>query len=261
MAKLALCIGINDYPGTGSDLSGCVNDMLDWSAALGARGFDVRQLRDGEATKDAMVASIERLVADGKSGDTLLLTYSGHGSWIPDRSGDEPDGRDECLCPHDIAQNRPLVDDQLLELFSARAPKTRLVFISDSCHSGSVSRAAPPIVGDDAPQRIRFLPPTRFLGAAEAAVAERLARPVASGRPRHAALLLSGCRDTEYSYDARFNGRANGAFTYCALKSLKANMSYRDWYRAIREHLPSSSYPQSPNLYASESWKDWPALG
>ncbi len=28
MAKKALCIGINDYPGTGSDLAGCVNGAL-----------------------------------------------------------------------------------------------------------------------------------------------------------------------------------------------------------------------------------------
>ncbi|WP_349769079.1 caspase family protein, partial [Zoogloea sp.] len=26
MSKKALCIGINDYPGTQNDLSGCVND-------------------------------------------------------------------------------------------------------------------------------------------------------------------------------------------------------------------------------------------
>jgi hypothetical protein len=29
MAKKVLCIGINDYPGTDSDLSGCVNDAND----------------------------------------------------------------------------------------------------------------------------------------------------------------------------------------------------------------------------------------
>ena len=34
--KLALCIGINDYPGTDSDLSGCVNDANDWAANLDA---------------------------------------------------------------------------------------------------------------------------------------------------------------------------------------------------------------------------------
>ena len=31
MGKKALCIGINDYPGTGMDLRGCVNDADDWA--------------------------------------------------------------------------------------------------------------------------------------------------------------------------------------------------------------------------------------
>jgi len=37
MAKKALCIGINDYPGTQNDLSGCVNDANDWAAEWGTR--------------------------------------------------------------------------------------------------------------------------------------------------------------------------------------------------------------------------------
>jgi hypothetical protein len=34
MAKTALCIGINDYPGTANDLSGCINDAQDWANTL-----------------------------------------------------------------------------------------------------------------------------------------------------------------------------------------------------------------------------------
>ena len=45
---------------------------------------------------------------------------------------------------------------------------------------------------------------------------------VLAGRPRHAALLMSGCQDLEYSYDARFGDRPNGAFTYYFLKELDA---------------------------------------
>ena len=33
MANRALCVGINDYPGTNMDLAGCVNDAKDWQAA------------------------------------------------------------------------------------------------------------------------------------------------------------------------------------------------------------------------------------
>ena len=45
MDKRALCIGINDYPGTGSDLAGCVNDANDWAEALAGRGFEVAACR------------------------------------------------------------------------------------------------------------------------------------------------------------------------------------------------------------------------
>ena len=33
MANRALCVGINNYPGTNMDLAGCVNDANDWQAS------------------------------------------------------------------------------------------------------------------------------------------------------------------------------------------------------------------------------------
>lgn len=59
MARRALCIGINDYPGTDSDLSGCVNDAHDWGAMLQARGFTVSTLLDAQATRAAMHGAID----------------------------------------------------------------------------------------------------------------------------------------------------------------------------------------------------------
>ena len=41
MSKRALCMGINNYPGTHMDLSGCVNDARDWAAELTVRGSAV----------------------------------------------------------------------------------------------------------------------------------------------------------------------------------------------------------------------------
>ena len=48
MAKTALCIGINNYPGTHMDLQGCINDAQDWAAELATRGFTVTQLIDSK---------------------------------------------------------------------------------------------------------------------------------------------------------------------------------------------------------------------
>ena len=71
MSKKALCIGINDYPGTQNDLSGCVNDANDWAAALAARGFAVTKLLDAQATKAAMVSAISGLVGGAAAGCRL----------------------------------------------------------------------------------------------------------------------------------------------------------------------------------------------
>lgn len=270
MGKTALCIGINDYPGTGSDLAGCANDAHDWGAALRARGFRVATLLNKEATGKGMRQAIRGILDGAKSGDSIVIQYSGHGSFVPDEDGDEPDGTDECLCPHDIEAKGPITDDELFEIYSARQPGVRLIMISDSCHSGTVARFAPIVTpptmrGRRAPQRkVRFLPPATFLSKRDRErLGARRALRASSPPGRNGALLLAGCQDTEYSYDAYFEGRPNGAFTYVALRmlaSLPSKATYRDWYRAIRGVLPSQQYPQSPNLYGSSSMKDWRVL-
>jgi hypothetical protein len=261
--RLALCIGINDYPGTGNDLAGCCNDAEDWAAALIARGFEIRKLLDSAASGAAIRAGIRELLTRSAADDAVVITYSGHGTWLPDRDGDEPDHRDEALCPHDVAQNGPLLDDELHELFSLAAPGVRAVLISDSCHSGTLTRLNHPI--GDAVRRARFLPPSAFLRPPAAPTRPSIPRTDdrRATAPRSAALLLAGCRDAEYSYDATFDGRPNGAFTYVALTALatlSSTATYGDWLHAIRDRLPSQDYPQTPGLQASQAQLTWPVL-
>ncbi len=275
MSKRALCIGINDYPGTANDLAGCVNDARDWADVLDKRGFSVTTLLDGAATKAGMVAAIQDLIGSAVRGDSLVITYSGHGTFVPDASGDEPDGQDEGLCPYDIGQGAVLLDDEIHALFAARGPGVKIVLISDSCHSGTVIRWGGPDPDSDAP-RARFLPPAAWMPA------ERLPRSASGGsltrvhpgRPVQSAwtnalslgegdLLMAGCRDTEYSYDARFAGRPNGAFTYYALKTLRtlpAGATYGNWYTAIRNYLPAASYPQTPQILGGKAQRRFKVL-
>jgi hypothetical protein len=263
--KRALCVGINNYPGVDSDLSGCVNDANDWKAALQGCGYTVATLFDGDAKRQNVLDALTKLVGSGKSGDSLVFTFSGHGSWIPDTNGDESDQRDEMLCPHDIAKNQYLLDDDLAQVFGRKADGVRLFFISDSCHSGSVSRFAPPLFPDAATlvPKPRFLPPYAFVKDAKMRKQlDRVAGIVGSAgatRQKYPALLLAGCRDKEYSYDANFGGKPNGAFTYFALHALKKNpKTPRAWMTLVRKNLPSSIHPQSPQLYGSTKAKDGP---
>jgi hypothetical protein len=271
MAKCALCIGINDYPGTDSDLDGCVNDANDWAAAFHGRGFTVKKLLNRQATGKAMRTAIADLVTGAAKGDLVVVQYSGHGSFVPDEDGDEPDGIDECLCPHDVRTHGPITDDEMFELYSDHKPGVRILMISDSCNSGTVAKFAPILTpptakGKGAPRRtVRFLPPGAYLSRRDMAkLGVRRAIRRSSPPGRYAGLLMAGCQDTESSWDAYFQGRPNGAFTFVALrvlKSLSARATYRDWYRAIRRELPSRQYPQTPNLYGSTSMKRWRVLG
>jgi hypothetical protein len=274
MAKHALCIGINNYPGTHMDLSGCVNDAKDWSAELASRGFKVTQLIDSAATKAAMVDGFKTVIGEAAGGDTVVITFSGHGTYVPDLNGDEIDGLDEALCPHDIQTGGgALLDDEVHTLFAARKPGVRLVLISDSCHSGTVTRAAlDPDVTDDVP-RPRFLPMGNWMPAdqlprgssGKPLTSVRVtsgASPFASAMDRGASdLLLAGCKEGPnfFSYDARIQGRPTGAFTYYALKTLKilpAGATYADWHAAITpKYLPSVTYPQSPQIVGSPAAK------
>ena len=270
MARKALCIGINNYPGTDMDLAGCVNDAKDWSAELGARGFTVSQLLDAAATKAAMVAGFRDVIGRAAKGDLVVISFSGHGTFVPDDNGDESDGFDEGLCPFDLQTGgQALLDDEIHQMFAARKAGVRLLLISDSCHSGTVTRAAvDPDVSDDVP-RPRFLPMGNWLppdklprGASGKPVASVAvtsgASPFAGAMSKGIGdLLMSGCKEgaNNFSYDARIKGRPCGAFTYYALKTLKSlppGATYADWAAAITpKFLPSASYPQTPQLVGS----------
>ncbi|NLF53504.1 MAG: caspase family protein [Thauera phenolivorans] len=263
MAKNALCIGINDYPGTDGDLAGCVNDAHDWAAALRQRGFEVRQLLDHEATLAAMTEAIASLIGAARTGDTLVITYSGHGTWVEDTDGDEPDARDEGLCPHDIASAGPLLDDDIHRLFDARAAGVRLVLISDSCHSGSVTRGDEADLDPGGP-RARFLPPAAWMKAGTLPRVARASSLTLVGGLRQAGgdLLLAGCRDEEFSWDTAFGGRPNGAFSFYALKTLAQDkpQTYEEWFAAIRRYLPSTRLPQEPQIFGTRSARRVPVL-
>src|SRR5262245_52357013 len=139
MAKRALCVGINNYPGTGDDLDGCVNDAKAWAALFTDHydftKSDVKVLLNKEATHRAMIKALEQLLTGARHGDVLVFANSSHGTYVADTDGDEP-GYDEALCPYD-AKERLLVDDELRELFANIPDGVRMTVILDSCFSGT----------------------------------------------------------------------------------------------------------------------------
>jgi hypothetical protein len=58
---------------------------------------------------------------------------------VPDENNDEGDGADETWC----LQDRQFLDDELFQHFRLFKPGVRIIVISDSCHSGTVTKDIP----------------------------------------------------------------------------------------------------------------------
>ena len=263
MAKRAFCVGINDYPYDGSDLNGCVNDANAWADLLinhfDFASTDVKVITDQEATKANMIAGIKDLLAGSKSGDVLVFTNSSHGSYIADQSGDEPNSFDEIICPYDIDANE-LTDDELRELFADLRRGVRLTVISDSCFSGTVTRADlqglpnSRLMPDD--RRVRFLNP----GLRGKPVVSTPFREQQKSRfkilekhpeSKMKEILLSGCTDREYSFDANIGGVYHGAMTYFALQAIREahyKITYNQLHARLNYVLEQTEYAQHPRL-------------
>ena len=248
--RKAVCLGINNYPGTSNDLRGCVNDAKAWQNLLAATyGFRTHLLLDKQATYGGFTETLGNYIADSKAGDHIVGTYSGHGTNVPDQNGDESDGRDEALCLYDGY----LVDDSIREMFKNLHPDATLTFISDSCHSGTVTRQFIVEMNNGDNPKARYMPPKddeEALNVSVSNIGTRLFHPEADMKE----ILISGCLPTEYSYDARIGGTFRGAMSYYAINVLKQypTITYENFYGKLRQQLPSSRYSQTPQLEGSD---------
>jgi hypothetical protein len=261
MARKALCVGINDYPYDGSDLNGCVNDAKAWAQVLEELyGFeDIAMLLDAEATKKRMLDGLKTLLAGAKAGDVLVFTNSSHGSYKADTDGDE-EKYDECLCPYDVADN-DIVDDELRTLFENVAAGVRLTVILDNCHSGTATRApvSEIIPGLRTPddRRVRFLSPALRGGKVlENPWKAKSKRAIKHPESAMKDVLLSGCSDKEYSYDANIEGTYHGAMTFYAIRAIRESpdlLTYNRLHKRIVSLI--EDYPQNPQLEGSNENK------
>lgn len=272
---LSVHLGLNavdprHYAGWSGDLVACEFDARDMAALATAAGIKPTVLLTKQATRTKALSAIRAAAKKLKRGDFFLLTFSGHGGQIDDVSGEEADKLDETWCLHDAE----LIDDELYLELCRFATGVRIVVLSDSCHSGTVTRAAAPRPGrGDA--RPKQLPPAiaqqvyqrhqafydklqrdvlRAAGRASVDPDEALANAHAgmsarletiATRCKASVILISGCQDNQTSMD----GAKNGAFTEQLLRVWQRGAftgTYRTFHAAIKAGMDAS---QTPNLF------------
>jgi hypothetical protein len=251
----ALHIGLNSvdpehYGGWVGTLAGCEFDANDMQSLAEGKGFETTVLLTDAARSEEVVRQIGEAAVSLGPGDIFFLTYSGHGGQVPDLNGDDAaDRSDETWVLYD----RQVVDDELFALWGKFATGVRIVVLSDSCHSGSVTRdmfyAASP-ANDEAGARFKGLP--RDVQDKTYDEHKQMYDAIQHENPHGdlvgvgaSVLLISGCQDNQLSRD----GDRNGLFTQ-RLKDVwddgKFPGSYRTFHREIVDKMPSD---QTPNYF------------
>lgn len=253
MAKgISIHIGLNHvdpkhYQGWDGTLNACVADAQDMRALAKKKGFTGNtMLLNEQATAAALTAALQDAAKKLVKGDILLLTYSGHGGQVRDTNGDEKDNdrMDETW----VLFDREFVDDELYTLWGKFKPGVRILVLSDSCHSGTVTRDIPEFLGDG--PRPRAMP--REVGIKVENANRALYRAIQEEnrgaektKVNASVLMISGCMDNQTSMD----GDHNGAFTGTLKKAWnggKFNSNYRKFRDTIVALMPST---QTPNYY------------
>lgn len=160
--KLALLVGINNYPtlgrGRGLDaLKGPENDLdLQYQLLVHRFGFqdgDIRILESAQATRDGILQAYEQhLIAQARPGDVVVFHFSGHGDRVKEleqgRVGfkcDFEDCNNSSIVPYDSNQSdRPDQVNDILGhtrfLLDSLLQTENLTVILDCCYSGGGKR-------------------------------------------------------------------------------------------------------------------------
>lgn len=229
--KKALLIGIN-YTGTSNELYGCINDVNSIKERITNAGFKninvLTDLTTKKATRLNILEEFKNLLVNSQAGDLLFFLYSGHGSYILDRNGDERDGYDEVIISCEL---QPVLDDELKALIQTHLkPGVTLFAMFDACFSGSLLDL-----------KYQYMDSLNYEKYTENS--KQLDTP---GN----VFMISGCTDNQTSSDAVFNNRPNGAMTWSLLEALKQNpqCNWRELVTNMRTLLKSSKFDQIPQF-------------
>lgn len=281
--KFGVFVGINDYPGMNNDLSGAVNDARNLRKLLTIRfrflPSNTTLLLDKSATRANIIAKIKEYGQLAGNGDILVFHYSGHGSLFLDSESDELDERtkvevdadigngqryvlpldfyDSALVPWDSGldtSGKPwgnlILDDELYGLFSPITKKgVTVVFISDSCHSGSISKA------QTKGSKIRFMAPEQALNIKSLSDIKRRniegQIKVESRNLNGSYLALAAAKDNEFAMDSSGGASPGGLFTATLIQIIKSSRAPLT-YKRLMEMVRSKVSEVSSNAFSND---------
>lgn len=241
MPSAALLFGLNYDRTPDARLRGCINDVQNMELFLKNHFDDIRVLTDlshyDRTTGRGILEELNQLAerSHKEQLDRVWIHFSGHGCSVRDMGvRDELDGKDECLVPADFKTAGVVPDDFIKQCLRRFRPETKVVFVADCCHSGTI--------GD-----LRY----RYINRNQKMV-ENWQTPCPAK-----VMLLSGCMDNQTSADA-FNvnrmRKYSGAMTSCLLQAFREmgpQAKVFDLLDRVRLKLRQKRFTQYPQLTCS----------
>lgn len=237
---------------------------------------------DGAATKKSIIESFETHLI-GKARDyykktgkqaVVIFEFSGHGSQAPDKNGDERDDNlDETLVTWDSSdapgKNFDVSDDEIYRLTKRLSQYTdNIVYIIDSCHSGSgtrgsdESRSVPARVNPVVEWAEEKLPNTRGETVAEKKIEPDQTQTdllPASNNYIVISAAQAGQRAGQKSFYPSKEAKKPlvfGFLTFYLMEELRnatATTSYRDVMENVRRKVSAERQSQTPQIEGNDN--------
>ncbi|MDB4916615.1 MAG: family peptidase [Gemmatimonadetes bacterium] len=257
----AVCIGVcevaPDRIGISlSRLASCDCDAMRMQALLLEQGFlYARYFRTEDALRDDVTAAIHQASLDSKAGDLFVLTFSGHGVQDKTRDANERDRLDEFW----ILRDGAWVDNDIRMALKDFVAGVRILVVSDSCHSGTVTSllgtwadgSLAELSRDEQILKVRGLNAIQpkeipkdlwnlYKREEWAYLSARLSEPIVeAGAIDASVLLLAACSED----DVTLSGSPNSAFTTALLDvfgETPAPATYDELVTRIGQYPPAS---------------------
>ena len=231
-----LVIGIDDYAYV-PDLAGAVHDARDIARALEARGGKVTLLLDRRATRERIMKEFDAIAAQLRSGDTLVLSYAGHGVQLPEAlAGDEADGLDETFILHGFEMRGPgfnerIRDNDISEMLSRIPRDVGVLVVADSCHSGTMTRSV---------DSRGSLGRSRFVAVSGETAEDTLPKPEARTRAFEASdfpnvVFANAARDDQQTPEVQIDGDYRGALSWSVARAFDGDADGGDGSTSLED--------------------------
>ena len=186
------------------------------------RGLAVNEMHNEAVTRKGFLDACKAATKDMPGGSLFVLYVSGHGGQMTDASGDEEDGLDETLCLWDGEMS----DDVLAELWQDIPQNIRVLYITDTCNSGTNYRYRPRTLAI----------PRNFKGQL---------------------IHYGGSADGKNS----FGGPQGGTFTTALIDAWDQANTYKTWFTKAAALMPTDQVPYYAEYgNVADAFRNAPAL-